>query len=48
MKDTRTTVSGAIAGICQLIGIFVPGAQVLCDPISALALVLMGYFAADG
>ena len=47
MKDMKTTVTGGIAALCQLVGLLVPGAGALCDPLSAIALALMGWFAKD-
>lgn len=47
MSDTKTTVSGVIAGVCQVVGMFVPAAHQICDPISALALAALGWFAKD-
>lgn len=47
MKDWKTTVTGGVAGVCQLLGLFVPAAHQLCDPIGAAALALFGWFASD-
>ena len=47
MTNFKTTLSGGLAGICQVVAFFLPGAHILCDPLSALALALMGYFAKD-
>jgi len=43
-NDTKTSVAGGVAGVCQLVGLFVPGAHALCDPISAVAIVVLGWF----
>lgn len=47
MSDLKTTVTGAVAGACQLVAMFVPGAAAFCEPVSGLALVLLGWFAKD-
>lgn len=47
MQDVKTTAAASVAGICQLVGIFVPGAHALCDPISAIALIVWGWFSKD-
>lgn len=43
-NDVKTSIAGGIAGACQIAGFFIPAAHVLCDPISALALMVMGWF----
>ena len=47
MTDLKTTITGALAGACQLAGTFFPAAHAMCEPLSGLALVLFGWFASD-
>ena len=46
-SDLKTTVTGGVAGACQLAGFFVPGLHAICDPITAIALFFLGLFAKD-
>lgn len=47
ISDIKTTAAGTVAGACQMAGFFVPGLHAICDPISAIALFLIGLFAKD-
>jgi hypothetical protein len=47
VSNNKTTAAGAVAGICAIVGIFVPAAHVVCEPIGALAILALGYFASD-
>ena len=47
MRDLRTSITGGVSGVCQLLGMFFPGIQIICDPLSALALALLGWYAKD-
>ena len=46
-SEFKTTFTGGLAAVCQLIGFFVPGAHAVCDPIGAAALGLFAWFAKD-
>lgn len=47
MQDVKTSTAAGVAGVCQLVGFFVPGAHAFCDPVSAVALMVLGWFAKD-
>lgn len=48
MKDARTTIFGATAGVCGLLDFFFPGLSAVCEPLGNAALILFAWFAADG
>ncbi len=45
--NIKTTVSGAIAGLCPILNMFIPGVEAICGPVQAIALFFMGLFAKD-
>ena len=47
MVNLKTTIAGAIAGAFQLVGQLFPEYKAIADAASALAMALLGYFAAD-
>ena len=47
MQDYKTTITGGVAAACQVIGMFVPAAHAICEPIGAAALALFAWFAKD-
>jgi len=47
MDNLKTTVSGGLVAVCQVVGMFVPGAHAICDPISAAAMAIFAYFCKD-
>ena len=47
MMNWKTTVTGVIAALAQSIGPAFPKYQGIIDGVKALALALMGFFAAD-
>ncbi len=47
MQDYKTTVAGGVAAACQIVGLFLPGAHAICDPVGAAALAIFAWFAKD-
>jgi hypothetical protein len=47
MDNLKTTVSGGLVAVCQVVGMLVPGAHAICDPLSALAMALFAWFSKD-
>ncbi len=47
MTDLRTTLVGGLSGLAALAGQLFPKYKPLADAVAALALVLLGYLAAD-
>jgi len=47
MKDWKTTVSGLLAGLCPVLGNVFPKYASIFQSAGGLALMLLGYHAAD-
>ena len=47
MKDLKTTIPGAVAGIAQIVKMAIPQWSMFADLFTALSLAAMGFFAKD-
>ena len=46
-NEFKTTFTGGLAALSQMISFFVPGAHAVLDPVGAAALALFAWFAKD-
>lgn len=45
--NIKTTVAGVIAAVSSVVSMFVPGFEAITQPVTAIAVFLIGLFAKD-
>lgn len=45
--NIKTTISGVVAAVSSVVSMFVPGFEAITQPLTAIAVFLIGFFAKD-